>query len=384
MFRSLILSLHVCVAIWCMAHNAQASCAFMDAPARGSATIEDTWAAKHVNQGNLEGCIARVKRTNGQTTLGYVHYNFICALPKGQTVTLMEERACCDTGEQGDFACGVKPRNPLALLPQLNTTLRPEKPDVRAIPQLLDELRQGGMSVISIGRRLVEYANNPITKPELQKHLTEIQAMAESIPKDADREAAVAEILIALGGNTSSENTLPLTLKILSGNAYALDDEKALDMIDSLAHHPDKGALIVPVLAGLLRNKGYEHDYLVHITQILPLYGEALQPHLGQIESELGQQAEQEGKAQTTTTQPQGKWEVVAETIPAAEQPQSLPVITPSTNITPPPPPAPKRYSYPIWQDIVCAAFTKKGDGVQMRRVLWHNYQTTKTYTCKP
>lgn len=266
-----------------------ASCAFInDGKTTPTIQVLEHWSARHVNDGVVSGCLLKVRETDdGKEYLAYTSYDFICALDAKESLAVQRAYACCDTGEQGDYVCGIKPVNPLAMLRQTNVGLIPAKPDRRAIPNLMDRLAAVEWAgVRNIAERLAEYAAEPALKdamPALQPRLQEIMAAA----KHPEKKAAIAALLLEMGGKAAPDD-LALKLALLGGAGQwrELTAEETAALA-AMKHHPEAATQIVPVLVELLRRGQHRETTKQQLLETLPAFGAALQPHLVQIRSLL-------------------------------------------------------------------------------------------------
>ncbi len=277
-------SLALFAALWPV--SATASCAFIsDGKTTPSVQVLDHWSARHVNDGVVSGCLLKVRETDdGKEYLAYTTYDFICALPAEETLAVTRNYACCDTGEQGDYVCGIKPVNPLAMLRQTSVSLVPAKPDKRALPNLMDRLAAAEwIGVRNITERLAEYAADPALQAEVQAlrpRLQDIMAAA----KHPEKKAAIAGLLMQLGGETKAGDDLSLTLALLSGAGSWRDlNAEEIAALHLVKQHPEAADKIVPVLVELLRRGQHQESTKTLLLETLPAFGAALQPHLVQL-----------------------------------------------------------------------------------------------------
>lgn len=268
---------------------AAASCALIsDGKLTPTIQVLEHWSARHVNDGTVSGCLLKVREMDdGKEYLAYTTYDFICALQDKETLAVQRAYACCDTGEQGDYVCGITPVNPLAMLHQTNVSLIPAKPDRRAIPNLIDRLATAEWAgVRNITERLAEYAAEPVLKDEmlaLRPRLQEILAAA----KHAEKKAAIAALLMQLGGKAPSED-LALQLALLGGAGQWRElTAEETTALEAVKHHPEAATQIIPVLIELLRRGRHYETTKTQLLETLPAFGAALQPHLVQIHSLL-------------------------------------------------------------------------------------------------
>jgi hypothetical protein len=369
-----------CASIFCTA-DAFASCAFTNAPRSGAATVQETWKAKHIHDGVLGGCIARVKFHNGDEVTGYTHYNYVCELNDTTPVELSEGYACCDAGEEGDFVCGVKPVNPLNTLSQLSTSLFPIKPDVRAIPQIMEDLKKGGMHASRVGDTFISYTQDTHTRPAIIALIPELTALLKEANADTDRSAAIAKVLIQLSDEKDlAINQVDLVLFVLGGNPYLINDD-ALPLVDVLAKHPEKGETIVPVLVELLHRKSFEEKFNTKILHALPKFGNALIPHIARIysilESAAREQPTYRDAMNKTFETAKRQEEVYAHEHPNMPMPvMPIPASPDGTQAEP------KLVLPNAWKTIVCAAYATP-DNPKPQRILWSdNYSGAAPISC--
>ena len=97
---------------------AQASCAAPENTDPFDIRVTGSWKAQHATDGDIRGCLLTAEKNDGTKVTAYTNYEFICALKPDEKISVAPSYACCDTGLQGDFVCGVTPRVPLAVVGQ--------------------------------------------------------------------------------------------------------------------------------------------------------------------------------------------------------------------------------------------------------------------------
>ncbi len=260
----------------------------------------ESWNARHVDEGTLPGCLVRLKRKDaGEAFVAYTPYRFICGLPKDEVLVVDTLWACCDAGEQGDFACGVKPANPFA---QVGTsiTVVPHKPDRRGIPDLMANLKHacsGGarpgfsrLNASSIAGRLLEYHGVPEFRADILKLIPALKDLRRE-SRSEEPKAAVSDLLLRLGeGKPGSDLELELALDVLRGARFGFAP-RDLDALRRVRNHPAAGEAVVPVLLEHLGH-GSELADTKAALEALPDFGAALKPHLIEIHELLGGSAD--------------------------------------------------------------------------------------------
>ena len=272
--------------------QAAASCAFIrDGKTTPSIQVLDHWSARHVNDGKVNGCLLKVREIDdGKEYVAYTAYDFMCALGAGETLAVQRAYACCDTGEQGDYVCGIKPINPLAMLGQTNVGLMPAKPDRRAIPNLMDRLADAEwVGVRNITERLAEYAVEPTLQEDIRALRPRLRDIMDGA-KNPQKKAAIAALLLQLSQNDEKQpDDLALVLTLLGGAGQWQElTTGEIAALDVAKRHPEAAEQIVPVLVELLRRGQHREPTKTLLLDTMPVFGAALQPHLLQIYALLG------------------------------------------------------------------------------------------------
>lgn len=369
-----------------------ASCAFMPEPNGKmpwendkTVTVADHWLVRHVREGGVTGCLAEFKSADGKDNFtAYTAYDFICALPAEEKITVRQNFACCDTGDDGDFVCGIKAVNPLAMKGRTSISVVPAKPDRRAIPDLMTRLEQiEWIGARNITDRLAEYAAVPELKADILALIPRLRTMMDSAAH-SEKKAAIAQLLLRLGeSNAAPADNLDLSLKILQGihfGEWGDDEKQALALVQK---HPEAGEKVVPVLVELLRRAHYKAETRDMLLRALPSYGKALQPHLTALhyilrddlfeeESVVAAMAENDkfdwfkaNHRDRSDTNEIKRYQAMRESQrkeleEKAQRSQSV---------------------MPLWQAAVCAAFPLP-PGIQARRVTWDDYDRIAPVTC--
>lgn len=264
---------------------AHANCAMQEEPAATTVHIAETWKAMHVSEGFLSGCLLKTTDDKGQQMTVYTFYDFICALPKEETIEVMPSYACCDAGESGDFVCGVKTQNPLSYVAQTSITVAPAKPDRRAIPELAGYALSGKLRNTGAIRKLEEYLAVEELSEEVRSYLPGI---AESLKKDAVKDPYIkAELAgLLLKADPLSPDKLDWQLLILAGDlSYELTQEQK-DIILEVTLLKDSGPRVLPMLVKKLRRT--DDQSIAFILQAMDGYGAAVEPYLDEIKNVIG------------------------------------------------------------------------------------------------
>lgn len=374
------------------AGQAYASCAFMPDP-NGKmpwendkiVTVSDHWAVRHVNDGIVSGCLAEFQLSGGKGSFtAYTAYDFICGLPADEKITVRQNFACCDTGEQGDYVCGIKTINPLAMKGQTSIAVVPAQPDRRAIPDMMQRLEKTEwIGAKNIAERLGDYAAVPELKAEVAALVPRLRALMASAGRD-EKKAAIAQLLLRLdAGAADQAGNLDLALKILAGvnfGHFGADESQALAIVQQ---HPEAGEKIVPVLIDLFRRTRYQAESGTLLLQALPAFGTALQPHLVALHSILNDDLFEEASVEAAIADydkfdyfkannrdRNNADEVKRYQAMRESQRKDLEAKAQRSQTT-----------MPLWQATVCAAFPLPA-GIETRRVTWDAYDRIAPVTC--
>lgn len=234
------------------AGTAEASCAAPESTAPFEISVTDVWKAEHVNDGDIAGCLLNAQTSSGQKITAYTPYAFICALKPDEKITVQPSYACCDTGLQGDFVCGVKPRVPLNVVSQTSLTIAPASHDARAIADLMARSLSGKLRESGAVTKLQEYLGDPAYSETVKKQLPQLQAAVDNgTLKDAYTKGLVAALLLA-GDPDSPKRTDWRIMQFEGGIDYALTPVQK-SIAQELMEKPDTAARFMPVLTDRLR-----------------------------------------------------------------------------------------------------------------------------------
>lgn len=238
-------------------HMAFADCAMPQHPGAKKGTVAATWAAKHVTDGDISGCLLKFNMTAGGEWLGYTRYDFICNLDSAEQITLMPDFACCDTGDHGDFACGVKSRSIFNTLPRVNITMAPALPDARAIPEMVKALMGGRLRDAVAAIKLKEYLDNPALAEEVKKQIAPLEtALDKNTVADSYMRAQVAALLAA--AFTASPKQADWQIEYFKGDiGYSLTDAQK-SVLATLKEDSTTAERFIPVLVQKLRQTDEE------------------------------------------------------------------------------------------------------------------------------
>lgn len=256
--------------------TAGADCYMPDPPGAKEGTVAATWPAKHVEDGDIGGCLLKFSLASGGEWLGYTKYDFICQLKPDEKITLMPNFACCDTGDHGDFACGVKPRGLFDTMKRTNITLAPALPDARAIPELVKAALGGKLRDANAAIRLKEYLGVPELTEEVKKQVAPLEkALDDNTVTDAYVRAQVAGLLAA--ANPESPKKTNWQIEYFKGDiGYALTDAQRALLV-SLTADKASAEKFIPVLAQKLRQT--DEDGRLAILTAMQAYGPSAKPH---------------------------------------------------------------------------------------------------------
>lgn len=374
---------------------AKASCAFMPEP-NGKmpwendkiVTVADHWLVRHVREGSVNGCLAEFKSADGKSDFtAYTAYDFICALPADEKITIRQNFACCDTGDDGDYVCGIKTINPLAMKGQTSIAVVPAKPDRRALPDLMTRLEKvEWIGAKNITERLAEYASVPELKAEVMALIPRLRELMASAERN-EKKAAIAQLLMRLDDKNEAPpgDNLDLALKILQGinfGAFGADEQQALDIAQK---HPEAGEKVVPVLVELVRRSHYKAETRTLLLHALPPFGKALQPHLTALHYILRDDLfEGPSVAVAMVENDKFDWFKANKRDRAdANEVKRYQAMRDGQRKELEEKAQRSRTTMPLWQATVCAAFPLP-DGIQSRRVTWDDYERIAPITCPP
>lgn len=261
------------------AGTAKASCAAPTSTAPFEITVTAAWKAEHVNDGDIAGCLLTAQTAEGQKITAYTPYAFICALKPDEKISVQPSYACCDTGLQGDFVCGVKPRVPLAVVGQTPLSIAPAAHDARAIADLMARSLSGKLREASAISKLQEYLGDPAYSETVRKQLPQLEAAMDSDTlKDPYTRGLVAALLLA-GEPNSPKRADWRILQFKGGIDYALTPVQK-GIAQEMLENPDTAARFMPVLVDRLRNAGDDdRAFLLSVAARSP----ASKPHANDI-----------------------------------------------------------------------------------------------------
>lgn len=386
--------LHAILALTLASGAAHASCAFMPDPNgkmpwENDKTVKvvDRWAVRHVNDGTVSGCLAEFQLSDGKGSFtAYTAYDFICALPADEKISVRQNFACCDTGDQGDYVCGIKTINPIAMKGQTSIAVVPAKPDRRAIPDMMTRLeRVAWIGARNITDRLADYAAVPELRAEIVPLIPRLRALMASAERD-EKKAAIAQLLLRLDDKNGADpgGNLDLALKILQGahfGDFGADEKQALALLQK---HPESGEKAVPILVDLLRRTHQQADRGM-LLQVLSSYGQALQPHLTALHYILRDDLFEEGSVESAMAEhDKFDWfKANNRDHTNADEMKRYQAMRDSHRKELEARAQRSTVVLPLWQAVVCAAFPLP-TGIQSRRVTWDNYERIAPVTCPP
>ncbi|MBL8638162.1 MAG: hypothetical protein JNN09_06670 [Alphaproteobacteria bacterium] len=215
----------------CIPFDARANCAFQPMPDT-EIHVLDSVAARHVRDGALSGCLLKLEATGG-VMQAYTPYDFICELPKDEQLKVSFGQSCCDTGDDGDFTCGVKPNNPLALsYGRVSLSIVPSAPDRRAIPNLVNMLEKETWGSDQLVDHILQYhkafpAEISALRPEFERvrsAVTEAAKVDKNTP-NMNKVGALARLMRELyGGTINSDELLEADVTIFTSGLYSVTD----------------------------------------------------------------------------------------------------------------------------------------------------------------
>lgn len=289
--------------------SAEANCIIAEPQPSEKIQVLETWKARHVQEGLLDGCILKTQSQDKSKSYAYTSYGFICDLKQNESIEVHRQSACCDSGDVGDFVCGVKPVNSLTGVPQISTSLLPAVPDKRAIPNLMQSFQKSGFRAENIATRLIEYSKFPELKIEILKHLPRLKELFRD-SNSPELKAAIAKLLLQVESPPGDE--VDLNLAVLNSPFFSLDF-RTQNALGVLTRHPESAEKAVPTLINILRRSYKSKDREV-VMSALVSFKTIVQPFLSQIHYILREDLE---KKLVST---QSLWdELVCAAVPLAE-----------------------------------------------------------------
>ena len=282
------------LAFLCISFDARANCMFQ--PINDTEIhVLDSVSARHVRDGALTGCL--LKLTTGDSGVksmqAYTPYDFICNLPEDEQLKVSFRQSCCDTGDAGDFTCGVKPINPLALsYGQVSLSIAPSAPDRRAIPNLITMLEKVIWGSDLLVDRILQYHKafpeeiNAL-RPEFERirnAATKVAKANQNLP-NMDKVEAMARLMRELYGDTiNSEELLEIDVAIFTNGFYSIEDEQRAALM-RITTAKNLTAEQFARLVGRLRNTNDKYQGIVlealgHFPQYLPPYLDQIRNYL--------------------------------------------------------------------------------------------------------
>ncbi len=248
-------SIAVLAALCAISFPAAANCVFLGDQGAQEYSVTQTWEIEHASDKNPTGCLAKITAGKDES-LVYTPYGFICKMPKDEKIMLSLLQSCCDTGRQGDYACGIAPKSSLfskSSLPedtQTSTTAVPAKLDKRVIPELIAKLEAGNISGISnVGDKLVEYAREPTFTADLAPFKERLQAAHDKAANSFQKEN-IAKVLLVLAPAEGGKEDPVLLISRLQNVMGSYSDEHIL-AIRALGKHPEIADKSIPLLLDL-------------------------------------------------------------------------------------------------------------------------------------
>lgn len=282
------------LAILCIPFDARANCMMVEMQDTEIRVLESV-AARHVRRGALTGCLLKLTTGDpGKTPIqAYTPYDFICELSKDEQLKVSFGQSCCDTGDEGDFTCGVKPINPLALsYSQVFLSIAPSAPDRRAVPNLLTMLERVTWGSDQLVDRILQYHKafpeeiNAL-RPEFERirNVTTKAAKVNQNTPNMYNVGAIARLMRELYGDTiNSEELLELDVAIFTNSFYSITDaQRAALMRITTAKNltAEQFARLVERLRNTDdKNQGIVLEALGHFPQYLPPYLDQIRNHL--------------------------------------------------------------------------------------------------------
>ncbi len=279
----------ICIlTLWISLSPARAGCDLADTPGPQDYRIVRTWDIRHIADKHPTGCLAMLEGASGEI-LAYTPYRFLCKTPAAQSLNLDLVPGCCDSGREGDYPCGVMPKNGKDEHLQTHLTAVPAIPDSRVIPELVAKL--AGMAknreILGIGAvstTLAEYAANPEFTADVEKHAEKLKASFKA-SGDPWARKAIARVLIAISEKGRQPPDIDHVASMLQDTIYRLDPEQ-IDLLRGLQKTPRNPGKILPVLMETLENV-YEDDDILVVMQVIGAYREGAAPHLQDIYTRL-------------------------------------------------------------------------------------------------
>lgn len=234
---------------------AQASCA---APANTDPfdiRVTGSWKAQHVTDGDIRGCLLTGEKNDGAKITAYTNYDFLCALKPDEKISVAPSYACCDTGLQGDFVCGITPRVPLAVVSQTPLMLAPAAHDPRAIVDLVAGSLSGKLREAAAIPQLQEYLSDPTYADTVRKQLPQLEAaLDDGTLKENFVRGQVAGLLLAAYPDSPKRGDWRI-LQFTGGLDYALTPIQK-SVAQELLSDAGTAGKFMPVLVDRLRSAG--------------------------------------------------------------------------------------------------------------------------------
>jgi hypothetical protein len=246
-----------------------------------------------VRDGALEGCLLKLTTADsaGKPIQAYTPYDFICDLPQDEQLTVSFGQSCCDTGDDGDFTCGVKPKNPLALsYGQVSLSVAPSVPDRRAIPNLLAMLEKSTWGSDQLVDRILQYHKAfpeeiHALRPEFERIRRAATAKADKNAANMRQVGAIARLMHELYADTiNAEESLEVDVDIFTNSIYSLTDAQRA-ALTRIAAAKNLTAAQFARLVERLRNTDDENQGVV--LEALGYFPQYLPPYLDQIRNHL-------------------------------------------------------------------------------------------------
>ncbi|MBK67283.1 MAG: hypothetical protein CMP22_04030 [Rickettsiales bacterium] len=164
---------------------AQASCVVPEEIPVESYSVSEIWPITHSYDENVPGCFARIKSSNNEH-LVYLPFEFSCK--QDLSLDLKLSQACCDTGRDGDYACGVIPTVGFldGLLGDVNkdtqTNLSAVPTEDRYIKDVIDQLvktydQDSMLGVGGVTYDLSQIAKKPTGRTHLEKYIPKFREL---------------------------------------------------------------------------------------------------------------------------------------------------------------------------------------------------------------
>lgn len=263
---------------------AQASCV---APANTDPfdiRVTGSWKAQHATDGDIRGCLLTAEKNDGTKVTAYTNYEFICALKPDEKISVAPSYACCDTGLQGDFVCGVTPRVPLAVVGQTPLMISPSTHDPRAIIDLVAGSLSGKLREAAAIPKLQEYLSDPAYADAVRQQLPQLEtALDDGTLKQDFVRGQVAGLLLA-GYPDSPKRDAWRMMQFTGGMDYALTPIQK-SIAQELLEKPDTALRFMPVLIDRLRRSS-EPDR-IYLLSVAARSGQS-KAHINEIRDALG------------------------------------------------------------------------------------------------